>query len=75
MSYLKITIPEDQITQFCQKNYITTMSLFGSVLTEQFNTSSDAYFDIDHDIIWKTIQIALPDLIPQIEKAITILNR
>lgn len=29
-----------------------------------------AYFDIDHDIVWKTLQTALPDLIPKIEKAI-----
>lgn len=32
-----------------------------------------AYFDIDHDIIWKTIQAALPDLIPKIEQAIAII--
>jgi len=31
-----------------------------------------AYFDIDHDIVWKTIQTALPELIPQLEQAITI---
>lgn len=34
-----------------------------------------AYFDIDHDIVWKTIHTALPDLIPQIEQAITILQK
>lgn len=28
------------------------------------------YFDIDHNIVWKTIQTALPELIPQIEQAI-----
>lgn len=33
------------------------------------------YFDIDHDIIWKTIQTALPDLIPKIEHAIKILSK
>lgn len=33
-----------------------------------------AYFDVDHDIIWKTIQTALPELIPQVEQAITILK-
>lgn len=33
-----------------------------------------AYFDIDHDIVWKTIQTALPDLIPQIEQAIILLS-
>lgn len=33
-----------------------------------------AYFDIDHDIVWKTIQTALPDLIPQIEQALVLLS-
>lgn len=31
-----------------------------------------AYFDVDHNIVWKTIQTALPDLIPQIEQAIVL---
>jgi uncharacterized protein with HEPN domain len=34
-----------------------------------------AYFDIDHDIVWKTIQTALPDLIPKIEEAINIVTK
>jgi len=29
-----------------------------------------AYFDVDHAIVWSTIQIALPDLIPKLENAI-----
>ncbi len=29
-----------------------------------------AYFDVDHDIVWSTIQTALPKLIPQIREAI-----
>jgi uncharacterized protein with HEPN domain len=33
-----------------------------------------AYFDVDLDIVWSTIQIALPDLIPKLEKAITVLS-
>lgn len=33
-----------------------------------------AYFDVDHDIVWSTIQAALPDLIPKIEKAISALS-
>lgn len=34
-----------------------------------------AYFDIDHSIVWKTIQTALPDLIPQVEQAICFLSK
>lgn len=33
-----------------------------------------AYFDVDHDIVWRTIQVALPDLIPKLEIAIAILS-
>lgn len=33
-----------------------------------------AYFDVDHEIVWSTIQLALPDLIPKIEKAINHLS-
>ena len=32
-----------------------------------------AYFDVDN-IVWKTIQTALPDLIPQVEQAIAFLS-
>ncbi len=34
-----------------------------------------AYFDVDHNIVWKTIQTALPDLIPQVEQAIAFLSK
>lgn len=32
-----------------------------------------AYFDVDHAIVWSTIQKALPDLIPKIEQAIAVM--
>jgi predicted nucleotidyltransferase len=47
MTKPRIPIPRDKITQFCQKNHIETMSLFGSVLTEQFNTKSDVDFLVE----------------------------
>ena len=43
----KITIPKDKIAKFCQNNHIATMSLFGSVLTDQFNLKSDVDFLVD----------------------------
>ena len=43
----KIPIPKDKITYFCQKNYITSMSLFGSVLTDRFNAASDVDFLVE----------------------------
>lgn len=43
----KIPIPKDKIALFCQKNHISTMSLFGSVLTNQFNSKSDVDFLVE----------------------------
>ncbi len=49
MIKLKISIPQDQISRFCRKNYIIAMSLFGSVLTDQFNPKSDVDFLVEFD--------------------------
>jgi predicted nucleotidyltransferase len=45
----KISIPQEKITQFCRKNHIVTMSLFGSVLTNQFTPTSDVDFLVEFD--------------------------
>jgi predicted nucleotidyltransferase len=37
----KITIPQDKVVDFCQRNQIRTFSLFGSVLREDFGPDSD----------------------------------
>jgi predicted nucleotidyltransferase len=37
----KIDIPLREIENFCLKNHIQTLALFGSVLTERFRKSSD----------------------------------
>lgn len=47
MAHPKIPIPKDKITQFCQKNHIKSMSLFGSILTGQFNPTSDVDFLVE----------------------------
>ena|SRR3989338_3714364 len=47
-----IRLPKEQIAQFCQKNYIRKLSLFGSILREDFHEESDVdvlvEFDSDH---------------------------
>lgn len=43
----KISIPQNEIAQFCKKNHIETMSLFGSVLTDQFTPASDVDFLVE----------------------------
>lgn len=41
MSALPITFPTDFIAEFCQRNHIRKLSLFGSVLTARFRPESD----------------------------------
>ena len=38
---IKIKIPEEKIAQFCEQNHIRKLSLFGSVLSDNFQTDSD----------------------------------
>ncbi len=48
----KIDIPTETIRVFCQKNHISKLALFGSVLTTHFRKKSDVdvlvEFDSDH---------------------------
>ena len=37
----RIQIPQDLIAQFCQRNHIRRMSLFGSVIRDDFTPQSD----------------------------------
>ena len=36
-----ITIPEDQIAEFCTRHSVKTLSLFGSILGDDFGPTSD----------------------------------
>ncbi|MBA2715142.1 MAG: nucleotidyltransferase family protein [Rubrobacteraceae bacterium] len=36
-----IRLPEDQLEEFCRKNHVAKLSLFGSVLREDFKPNSD----------------------------------
>ena len=40
---LPIEIPSDQIANFCDRHHILKLSLFGSVLREDFDLESDIY--------------------------------
>lgn len=52
MNKPKIDIPIDKIRDFCIKNHIERLALFGSVLTDNFSKKSDVdvlvEFDSDH---------------------------
>jgi predicted nucleotidyltransferase len=41
MTVAHIEIPEAQIAEFCRRNGIRKLALFGSVLTKRFSDSSD----------------------------------
>lgn len=41
MSEAKITIPRQALTEFCHRNHIRRLALFGSVLREDFTPESD----------------------------------
>ena len=41
MQRASIDIPRDKIADFCQRNYIRKLSLFGSVLRSDFRPDSD----------------------------------
>jgi len=49
----KITIPHDEIADFCGRHHIRKLSLFGSVLREDFRADSDidvlAEFEAGHE--------------------------
>jgi predicted nucleotidyltransferase len=38
---LRIPIPSDRVTEFCKRNHIRKLSLFGSVLRDDFTEDSD----------------------------------
>ena len=41
MSPLPLAIPKELLKEFCERNHIRKLSLFGSVLTPRFRTDSD----------------------------------
>ena len=52
MSKLNIELPKEKIAEFCRRNHIRRLSLFGSILRGDFGTDSDldllVEFDADH---------------------------
>ncbi|WRH67794.1 MAG: nucleotidyltransferase family protein [Planktothrix sp. GU0601_MAG3] len=46
---LKIEIPKEEIEQFCQRHHIRKLSLFGSVLRDDFTPESDIDFLVEFE--------------------------
>jgi predicted nucleotidyltransferase len=47
MPHTKINMPEDKLAAFCKKNHIRKLSLFGSVLRNDFSSGSDIDFLVE----------------------------
>ena len=46
---LSIDIPKDKLEEFCKKYHIRKLSLFGSVLRDDFSTESDVDFLVEFE--------------------------
>lgn len=44
---LPIAIPKEKLAEFCQQNHIRKLSLFGSVLRDDFTSESDVDFLVE----------------------------
>lgn len=44
---LPIAIPKEKLAEFCQQNHIRKLSLFGSVLRDDFTPESDVDFLVE----------------------------
>ena len=49
MSALPIAIPKEFLREFCERNHIRKLSLFGSVLTSRFRPESDIDVLVEFD--------------------------
>ena len=49
MSNPKIKIPGEKIAEFCKRNHIRKLSLFGSVLRDDFSSDSDIDFLVEFE--------------------------
>ena len=56
-----VSIPYDEIADFCRRYHITKLSLFGSVMQDNFSTDSDidvlVEFDPQHIPGWEYVSI------------------
>ena len=59
--FQKLPITEGQLAEFCRKHHILRMSVFGSVLTDDFQPDSDVdflvEFEPDHVVGWDIVPI------------------
>ena len=61
MTTPKLEVPREQIAEFCRRNHITKLSLFGSVLRDDFRPDSDVdvlvEFEPGHTPGWDIVRM------------------
>ena len=50
MKKTKVHLPDQKIAEFCKKNHIIKLSLFGSALREDFRKDSDLDFLVEFEV-------------------------
>jgi len=58
----RVNITKDQIKEFCQKNHIKKLALFGSVLRDDYNQDSDIDVLVELDRRYKTGYIKMAEM-------------
>ena len=49
MTYHDIDIPNERLAEFCRRNHICRLSLFGSILRDDFGPDSDVDFLVEFE--------------------------
>lgn len=66
MSRVRIALPRERIEEFCRRNHIRRLALFGSVLRDDFRPESDVdvlvEFEPDHRYTYFTLARVEDDL-------------
>jgi len=47
--YHNIEIPQERLAEFCRRNHIRRLSLFGSILRDDFRPDSDVDFLVEFE--------------------------
>ena len=64
----RITIPQNKLASFCKKHSITKLSLFGSVLRDDFGPDSDIDVLVEFEANAKHSLLDMVDMTAELEK-------
>ena len=70
MSRAQIDIPKEKIAEFCRRNHIRRLALFGSVLRDDFTPQSDVDVLVEFE---PDARVGLLSLVPHFTNSTTML--